>query len=136
MGKYGDVALRTTALILNGTCGSPQEAWAAAAREAFPASPASQKKGCPKGAYLGLCEAGLVARVPRGSYTKSRDNKAYAIDAVRLLQRDPALADDSARDGGAMRLWTLVMRGDFKQPNAQMDVVLALWNRGLIVSHS
>lgn len=32
-----------------------------------------------------------------------------------------------------MNLWLLVMRGEWKTPNHQMEVVLALWNDGLIV---
>jgi hypothetical protein len=132
MGKYGRVALRATHLVRERSCRSPVEAWSVAVREVFPTSPTSQKKGCPKGAYLGLCEAGLVDRIPRGTYTDSEDNKAYAVEAVRLLLRDPSLADPGARDGGALKLWMAVMNGECKTPNGQMDVVLALWSEGLI----
>lgn len=128
MGKYGQVALRATALVTKRGYMSPPEAWKVAAREVFPDSPASQTKGCPKSAYLGLCEEGLVVGVPRGNYTNSRDNKAYALKAVRLLVREPALALQ-----GPDVLWERVMDGERKTPNHQMDVVLALWNQGLIV---
>jgi hypothetical protein len=133
MGKYGEVALRATALLRERACEGPPEAWAVAARTVFPTSIDSQRKPCPKGAYLGLCEEGLVVGVPKGNYTRSRDNKAYAVEAVRLLMRNPALADRTARDGGAANLWRLVMKGVAKRPNSQMEVVLALWNQRLIV---
>jgi hypothetical protein len=132
MGRYGDLALRATLLVQRSACASPVEAWEVAARELLPDKPESQHKGCPKGAYLGLCEAGLVVGVPRGYYTESRENKGYAIDAVRLLIQDATLADRGAQDGGARKLWLRVMNGKKKQANSQMDVVLALWNHGLI----
>jgi hypothetical protein len=126
MTKYGNVALRAAALIEQGE--SPPDAWRVAAREVFPGMEPSQKKGCPKGAFLGLCEDGLVLGVPRGRYTQSRDNKAYAITAVAILKGDPSLASR-----GAAALWGIVMRGREKKPNHQMDVVLALWDAGTIV---
>lgn len=132
MGKYGYAALRATELARRARS-APPDAWNVAVKELFSNSPSSQKKGCPKGAFLGLCEEGLIVGVPRGSYTRSDNNKRYAVDAVELLRREPGLADASARDGGAMNLWLLVMRGEWKTPNHQMEVVLALWNDGLIV---
>jgi hypothetical protein len=45
----------------------------------------AQKKGCPRGAFLGLCEEGLVKGIPAGNYTTSKDNKAYAVRAAELL---------------------------------------------------
>lgn len=127
MGKYGDVALRATALVKERSCSSPVDAWETAARAEFVGKPAAQKKSCPKGTFLGLCEAGLVANVGRGSFTTSRDNKGYALKAVDLLRRDPSLASR-----GPTVLWNKVMDGTEKRPNSQMEVVLALWNQGVI----
>ena len=93
----------------------------------MPGKPDAQVKGCPKGTYLGLCEKGLVAGVPAGAYDAGEDNKGYAIDAVRLLIRDPSLVD-----AGPKALWARVMNGRDKRPNDQMEVVLALWCSGLI----
>lgn len=39
---------------------------------------------------------------------------------------NPALADDKKA------LWAAVMDGEVKQQNSQMDVVVALWGKGLI----
>lgn len=127
MGSYGDVALKATALFTAGRAGSPAEAWKVAAREVFTNRSASQKKGCPRGAYLGLCQQGLVAGVPPGDYTRSQRNSRYAIAAVRLLEEDPSLAAE-----GAASLWLRVVRGEPKAHNHQMDVVLTLWREGLV----
>jgi hypothetical protein len=86
----------------------------------------SKKKGCPKNAFLGLCEEGLIKDVPRGSYTHSKKNKKYALDAVAILKRCPALATKP------VDLWDKVTSGKVN-PNQQMDVVISLWSSGLIV---
>ena len=127
MGKYGDAAIEATTFLLTGKENSPLEAWASAVRAIFPKSISSQRKGCPKTAYLGLCEEGLIRGVPPGKYTRASGNKSYAISAVKLLRKEPALA------GNKEMLWSKVMRGERKRPNNQMDVVIALWKRGLIL---
>lgn len=127
-GKYGEIALRAIALVRDGVCTSAEQSWQIAAREMFPGSPDSQRKGCPKSAFLGLCQEGLVLGIPVGRYTESRDNKMYAIKAVQLLHKDPQLAYS-----GANALWHKVMNGERKRPNYQMHVVLALWEAKLIV---
>jgi hypothetical protein len=54
----------------------------------------NREKPCPKGAFLGLCEEGLIVGVRRGSYTRSVKNKRYAVNAVKALRDDPGLADN------------------------------------------
>jgi hypothetical protein len=127
MGKYGDVALRATKLVQDGAPRSASDAWETAARAVFHGRLAAQKKGCPRSAYLGLCEEGLVRGVPAAPYTKSVDNKAYAMAAVQLLVRDPGLAE-----AGPGVLWNRVMNGRAMRANCQMDVVLTLWVHGLV----
>jgi hypothetical protein len=68
----------------------------------------------------------LIKGVPGGSYTKSRLNKQYAADAVKFLRESPSLADDPDR------IWRLVVDDADKVENSQMDVVIALWQQGLI----
>lgn len=126
MGKYGEAAVQAVLFAREGL--ELPQAWARATQEVFPGKIASQKKACPKGTFLGLCEDGYVAGVRSGDYTRSADNKGYAIEAVRLLRSNPALADR-----GQTVLWEQVMKGRDKVPNSQMDVVLTLWERGLIV---
>jgi len=69
---------------------------------------------------------GLVSGFPRGHYTQSRKNKDYAIRALSLLKQRKNLANDL--EG----LWRTVMKGEKKKHNSQMDVVVALWNNGLL----
>lgn len=127
MAKYGAVALRAVELLRHDPNHSPADAWRKAATETFSNSPASRVKGCPKAAFLGLCEDGLVAGVPARPCGAGTDNKAYAVEAVRILVRNPSIAAE-----GAAPLWRRVMNGREKAPNKQMDVVLALWDAGLI----
>jgi uncharacterized protein DUF6979 len=108
---------------------SPTARWERAMQKLYPTSVAARKKGCPRGAFLGLCEEGLVRGIPAGHYTASKDNKAYAIRAVTLLSKGEQTLSISA-------LWKAVTDGSEKAHNSQMDVVLALWRNGLIVRES
>ncbi|SFD28293.1 DUF6979 family protein [Algibacter pectinivorans] len=121
--KYG-LAAKEAALI----GGNPIEAWRAAVQNFD--SESAKLKGCPKNAFLGLCEAGLVKGIKSGSYfTRKKENlnKKYAITAVNLLATNPCLNKNE--------LWKEVREklvlGE-KKHNSQMDVVLALWNKKLI----
>ena len=126
MRKYGEAAILATRLVTQGRAATPQEAWQAATAELFPNSPACQEKGCPKGAFLGLCQVGLVRGIRPGDYTKSKENSGYAIKAVKLLENNPSLLNDEKS------LWAQVVNGADKAPNSQMEVVLSLWTEGLI----
>ncbi|WP_420125891.1 DUF6979 family protein [Longimicrobium sp.] len=124
--EYGDVAIRAVEKIRSGTVDSPRAAWNEAAREVFPGRIHRQQKGCPRGAFLGLCDEGLVRDVPAGSYSRSIDNKAYALRAVELLREAPELATKGRRT-----LWNRV-EAKAASHNSQMDVVLALHHNGLL----
>ena len=128
MTKYGQAALAAVKLYRNSPALSPRSAWDQATVGIFGERTDSQKKGCPRDAFLGLCEAGLVKGIPKGSYCRSVLNKNYAIAALLYLGNNPSFADKPAR------LWQLLMHGRQKVHNSQMDVVLALWNQGLIVA--
>lgn len=54
-----------------------------------------KKKGCPRNAFLGLYEEGLVKGIPSGNYTRSKKNKEYAIKAVKILKGAPELSSNS-----------------------------------------
>ena len=92
----------------------------------YPTSSAARKKPCPRGAFLGLCEEGLVIGIPAGRYTRSLDDKSYAIRAVALLT-------EGKQHWSTTALWQAVTNGAEKTHNSQMDVVLALWNNDLIL---
>lgn len=109
---------------------SPIEAWQITAQKIFPNSLSGQVKACPKNTFLGLCEAGLIAGIPAGKYTGSALNKKYALTAVELLLHNTELPITCTE------LWKDTLRacdlGDTKAHNYQMDVVLGLWENGLI----
>ena len=126
MGKYGQAAVDAVESFWSGLDKSPRGAWSRAVACLFPKSPSSRDKGCPMYAFLGLCEEGLVKGIPPGDYTESVKNKQYAVDAVRLLRLDPALAGDK------MLLWQRVLGKRTIIHNDQMDVVASLWERGLL----
>ncbi|MBO8129813.1 MAG: hypothetical protein H0Z39_11580 [Peptococcaceae bacterium] len=126
MGKYGEIAIRAVALLQVEECADPSKAWDKAAAEVFTESVSSRKKGCPKNAFLGLCEEGRVKGVPAGTYTRSTKNKLYAVRAIEILQNQPELALD------LKRLWEMVVQGNQIRHNQQMNVVVSLWNAGLI----
>jgi len=126
MSKYGIAAVEAARLHTRRLARSPQDAWEQASSKLFSKGTPGQRKGCPRNAFLGLCEEGLVKGIEPGDYTRSQKNKRYAVDAVAILQRRPSLA------GNQNRLWSEVLADEHKKHNSQMDVVIALWNAGLI----
>lgn len=123
--RYGEAALMAARQGAS-TNISPVARWESAMEKLYPTSLTARKKGCPRGAYLGLCEEGLVKGIPPGHYTTSTDNKAYAVRAAALLAE--------GRQGWSTRaLWQAVTNDPEKAHNSQMDVVMALWKNGLIV---
>ncbi len=68
----------------------------------------------------------MVLGVPAGTYSRSIDNKSYALRAVELLHTVPELAVQGRR-----ALWNRV-EAKARSHNSQMDVVLALHQNGLL----
>jgi len=103
---------------------SPKNAWKSAFRES---RGRDIDKTCPMNAFLGLCEAGAITGIPAGKYDASSPNPngGYAIEALQLLQSDPMLAADKSR------LWGRLSKKP-ETKNSQMDVVVSLWNEGLL----
>jgi len=126
MGKFGVAAITAVRIYTEGKVATIPDAWGLAVQEIFPNSPSSQSKGCPKGTFLGICDSGCVIGVPSGEYTRSRKNKQYGLRALELLCVTPSLADDEAT------LWQLVLAGESRVPNSQMDVISSLWKAGLV----
>lgn len=133
-GNYGKIAIGATKYIQQ-TGWDPEDAWYKIAKEIFKEKTASIDKDCPRNAYLGLCEDGLVAGVSKGIYVSVGNfEKLYAVKAIHILQRDQTLENNSKE------LWKTVMidtgRNPNKTHNSQMNVVLALWHEGMIVRDS
>jgi len=123
--RYGEAAL-IAARQADSPKISPEVRWESAVATLYPTSPSARKKGCPRGAFLGLCEEGLVKGIPAGRYTSSKDNKDYAVRAAALLT-------EGKQSWSTAALWRAVTDDPAKTHNSQMDVVLALWKNDLIV---
>jgi hypothetical protein len=104
---------------------TPAKRWQEAVKKLYPTSPIGQKKGAPRNAFVGLCEHGLVQGI-QAAEGRSSPDKAAAIKAVELLR--------AGSHKTVTQLWAAVNEDDGKPHNSQMDVVLALWKNGLIVS--
>lgn len=130
MGKYGQTAIRATGLIITKAF-TPLDAWRVIAAEEFVGAPQSMKKVCPREAFLGLCDAGVLHGVAPESSTPQflPPNRSYAVKAVDLLLQSPSLAAQ-----GRSVLWRRVLTelgaDRHKSHNQQMDVVLSLWAAG------
>jgi len=109
----------------------PGDAWNKAMLKEFPHSKSNQEKGCPKNTFLGLCEISCIKGVPAGNYTLSESNKLYGMVALVIL------AANRNKSYTPNELWKEVLiqlkLDTNKKPNSQMNVVLALWERELIV---
>src|SRR5438874_13799853 len=115
---YGQVALKAWDIAAKRRL-SPPDAWQTALEECKAAA-----KSCPKSAFLGLCEEGLLRSIDAGHYTRSRRSRAFALAAVERLRGNPSLAAKKAD-------LEADVYGD-RAPNGEVDVVLALWQRGMI----
>jgi hypothetical protein len=122
--RYGEAAILAAQQGPSGI--NPVTLWEKALEELYPTSPVARMKHSPRAAFLGLCEAGLVRGIPAGEYTESKDNKMYAVRAAALLTKGTQHWSKSA-------LWQAVTDGSGKKENGQIDVVLALWHKDLIV---
>jgi Family of unknown function (DUF6979) len=121
---FGTVAVLATQIATSGNT-SPEKAWGLAVAQATK-SLSMRAKGCPRSAYLGLCESGRVVGIRAGTYASrpGGENARYALEAYELLRFDPTL--------DAKLLWAKIPARTAVNPNNQMDVVLALWKAGLL----
>ena len=127
MNGYRDVAILAAELVRDGNYADPATAWDYAAKKVFPSSASLRDKGCPKGAFLGLCNAGLSDGVESDNSAKLSKNGEYAVGAVKVLQRNKFIATQPDL------LWKKVA-GNAKTHNHQMDVAIGIWKAGLIAN--
>ena len=125
MGKYGQVALLAIELIKTKTAKDPKEAWEIASSQIFERGTPSQKKGCPRCAFLGLCEEGIISGIISGKYTNSVKNKGYALRALELIKSNISLLNNRNH------LWELITNNKVKH-EGQLDVVIELFNAKLL----
>lgn len=127
MNKYGQAAIDAVNLIKKSISINPAKAWEQSTSNIFGKGTSSQIKGCPKATFLGLCEEGLIRGIPPGKYTRSRKNKEYAVTAVKLIKRNPDYTLNKRL------LWYKITNDKNKKYNEQMDVVIVLWEKELIL---
>lgn len=113
MNKYAQTALIAAKYVRNGI--SPEKAWYKASCEVFKEGSSSQKKGCPKNAFLGLY----------GINTDSK-NAQYALTALSYI-REHSFSDINPKE-----LWKIVLSGENKAYNSQMHIVIVLYKEGFI----
>lgn len=113
MNSYVQIALDAADYIQEGM--APEQAWEKASCRVFPKGSPAQKKGCPKNAFLGLFGVNVHSI-----------NAKHALDAKAYLLSHPG-SPISPKE-----LWDIVLNGNNKTYNGQMDVVLALFHKGLI----
>ena len=129
MRGYGKAAVMAVDYYISGEAQSPLKAWMKATRSVF-RSHHSITKGCPKSAFLGLCEDGMVSGIPPGNYTSGWKNKKYAVNAAKyLLEHAPSYISEA-------ELWDIARQG-VQNPahnhSGQVSIVLALWRAGKLV---
>ena len=124
MTGYREASVYAVGLINSGE--EPAVAWKKATKKFFPVSTNLQDKSCPKGAFLGLCNAGLIKGVPPGSYTRATKNGSYAVKAVDILKQNRFLVSQLDM------LWKKI--APTISHNHQLEVVVGLWKADLIKS--
>ncbi|MBP2170231.1 hypothetical protein J2125_003423 [Erwinia toletana] len=124
MSKYAQAAVVTVRKNQGKQSPDMRQEWEKTMAEYFPTQETSRKKSCPKNAFLGLCEAGLIVGIPAGSYGLKPENvnKRYAVDAVQ--RATGGITDKN-------ELWKAVA-GANKTHNSQMDIVLELLRANLL----
>lgn len=87
-----------------------------------------QDKTCPRTSFIELCEAGLIKDLKVNYLRDEAYSIRYAIEAVNILKTNSKKVDEKM-------LWKEVMKkvGKDISSNYQMDVVLNLWKKGMIV---
>ncbi len=127
---YGKIALEAHKRAARGM--DVRMAWETSAEQALAHSRTAARKSCPKMTFVCLAYAGQLVDVP-GDPTKAQTaNGDYAVAALELLRRE------SARHPDPTELWRKVMKpkGVRMRHNAQMHVVVALWNERLFNDQS
>lgn len=125
MSKYAQAAVETVRKNQGKSSLDMRQEWDKTMMEYYPTKKPSREKGCPRNAFLGLSEAGLIMGIPTGDYgvKPGNVNNRYAVDAVALLQ--------AGSEPDKKQLWAAVTDAN-KKPNHQMDIVLALLHEGML----
>jgi hypothetical protein len=99
---------------------SAADAWNKAAEMEIQ-SMGTRIKGCPKETFIGLCESGILKKIPKKKISASR-NYEFALYAIKEWQKDQLISNS--------KMWEKVSNhfGFAKNHNRQLDVVEGLWD--------
>ena len=124
MSKYAQAAVDIVKRCQNAQSPDLKSEWDKSMMEMYPNQEPARTKSCPRNAFLGLCESGMVAGISKESYgvSEGNRNKRYAVKAAHLVL-------DGQTDKKA--IWESV-REKAKTPNSQVDIVLAINLAGLL----
>lgn len=136
MGQFGDVAVRAARLLQGNPHYSAKQVWFAEINN-MNLAPSTKAKGCPRYAFIGLCEYGCIAGVPATKTPPPTGlNALYALEGLSILNNRIGLgADRNMMVPSRISLWRDVLHNlaiTDKSHNSQMDVVIELWINGLI----
>ncbi|UFH69707.1 DUF6979 family protein [Morganella morganii] len=84
-------------------------------------------KGCPRAAFLGLCEEGVVKNIPENNYGAGEKNKHHALKILELAQ-----ANSGITAAECFRMYQESNPDLPKTHNGQADVVISLLEANLI----
>ncbi len=131
VGKFGKIAVVAAELLKsnNSFKNNPIKAWDEA--NVLVSSFENKKcynKDCPKNTFIAICNEGLLKNVPSGNYGNPRDNREYALLAVKILS--------GSNITEPKKLWVRILKelAKTKTENGQADLILSLWTNGYIVT--
>ena len=122
---YGRAAITAAQTLEKGTSSNPESAWKRAIAQETKSSE-SRRKGCPRGAFLELCNAGVIRGCEGRPSILRGSNAEYAVRMLEAIRADESVLGDKEK------LWRLAVGKGKKKENGQLDVVDSLWREGLI----
>jgi len=131
MTNYEAITLKAVKILSEKQTSSFEEVWKKSGKE-LDLEESIWKKGCPKNAFIGVCEMGLIKGIQGIPNVELSKNGKYAVTALRLIIKNPQLYTNMSGPD----LWREVLKEchleTSKNYNQQMAVVLTLWNNNKI----
>lgn len=120
MTKYTDAAVTTAKRCQDRKVPDIKAEWCKAIKELQ-----AYDEGCPRCAFIGLCEEGMVKGIEPGNYglREPNKNKIYAIAAAKLVL--------SGHEPDHRAIWQKVTGADIRAHD-QVHIVLALYDNDLL----
>lgn len=91
-------------------------------------SASTAEKRCPRPAFLGLANIGVLNGVPPREYGAPGKNAQYAQTALTLVLANQDLANQPRE------LWRLALQDEDKRYSQQMHVLSAIWRANKLVA--